>query len=254
MAVPPTYGAIIQPTPPSKNAKKEVWDKYYADMDAFYARQAQLEQMGPDAQKRMPLPGEDFQQYQQRMSDTGQINFAQNPTEAMDNYKLFQLQGETEAKARGTLGEQKTIADQRLKDLSSFLASEENRKFNQAIPEIAESSQAQGFLETSGFGSALARERAKLVGDTSARLTEQGLADRDLEIRGVGGIGQNYNDLAVGGLERTYSTGDLTRSEALSRELARLGVVNPKEPSSTDKILQNAGPILSGVGAVKAAG
>jgi hypothetical protein len=220
-------------------------------MDAFYARQAELEQKGPDAQARMPLPGETLQQYQQRMSDTGQVNFAQNPTEALDNYKLGQLQQETEAKARGTLGEQKTVADRRLKDLASFLSSEENRKFNQDIPGIAETAQAQGFLETSGFGNALADRRAQLMGDTSARLTEQGLADRNLEINALGGIGQNYNNLATSGLERTYSTEDLTRSEALSRELAILGVVNPQKVSDTDKALQYAGPILTGIGALK---
>jgi hypothetical protein len=235
---------------PKKGASPE-------EFAAYYKRLKELQDMGDGAQNPNPLPGETFDQYQQRLSDTRQINFAQNPTEAMDRFKLSQLQNDTEAKARGTIGEQKTIADQRLKDLATFLSSEENRKFNQDIPSIAEDAQAKGFLETSGFGNALADRRAQLMGDTSARLTEQGLADRNLEIAGIGGIGQNYNDLATSGLERTYSTEDLTRSEALSRELARLGVVNPKGESSADKFSRYAegtGALLGGIGSMKTKG
>lgn len=152
-----------------------------------------------------------------------------------------QLIGETTKLDNTTLERQKAIQDQRLKDLASFLSAEEGRKFNQAIPEIAETSQAQGFLETSGFGNALARERVKLAGDTSARLTEQGLADRDFEVGSIGATTAGTRDLLTGGLERKFSLDDLDRSEALSRELARLGIVNPKGESSTDRTLRQGG-------------
>ena len=159
-----------------------------------------------------------------------------------------QLVDETTNLDAATLEKQKGIQSQRLQELSSFLAAEEGRKFNQSIPEMAETAQGQGFLNTSGFGNALARERVKLAGDTSARLTEQGLSDRDFEVNALGGTNTNTKELLTGGLERKFSLEDLDRSEALSRELARLGIVNPKGESNTDKNFRRAESAV-GIGA-----
>lgn len=191
--------------------------------------------------------GESAEAYQRRIMEF------QAPMQRAEG-GVRQLIGETGELDAETLAKQKAIQQQRLQELAAFLGSEEDRKFNQSIPEIAESAQAQGFLETSGFGNALARERAKLAGDTSARLAEVGISDRDFEVGAIGGTNTQTKDFLTGGLERKFSLEDLDRSEALSRELAKLGVVNPKEPSSTDKFLNNAGPILGGIGAVKAGG
>lgn len=188
--------------------------------------------------------GESAEAYQRRIQE---FQAPMQRTEA----GVRQLIGETEEGSRGTLEEQKAIQAQRLQELSQFLAAEEGRKFNQAIPEIAETAQGQGFLETSGFGNALARERVRLAGDTSARLTEQGLADRDFEVGSLGAIGENKNQLLVGGLERKFSLEDLDRSEALSRELARLGVQAPQKQSQNffDKY---GGLVGAGIGAAGA--
>lgn len=225
-----------------------------AEFNEYYKRLRQLREGGSDQYSKTPLPNETFQQYQQRMADTGLINFAENPTEAQDAYAIYQLQNELEGKSRGIIGEQNEVAKTRLQELAGFLSGEESRKFNEAIPEIASSSQAQGYLETSGFGQALANKRSSLMADTSARLTEQGLKDRDIEIAGLGKLGREYNDVATAGVERDFSTEDLTRSEQLSRELARLGVVNPRGESDSEKFANYAGAIGSvagGVGALK---
>jgi len=216
----------------------------------YYRRIGELNQMGDAGQQRTPLPGETLQQYQQRLSDTQQTNYALNPTEAADAYKIWQLQNETEGKSRGILGEQDALQKTRLNDLAALLAQQQDTAFNRNIPGIAETAQGQGFLETSGFGNALARNYTDLQEDTSFQLARQGLSDRDLQIQGLGNIGAQSNELGVAGLERTFSTGDLTRSENLSRELGRMGIVNPRQETDSEKFANYAG----GIGAVVGAG
>lgn len=144
------------------------------------------------------------------------------------------------------------IASSRLEELKQLLAQEESRKFNQAIPSIAESAQAQGFLETSGFGNALARERANLAGQTQYELARQSLSDRDIELGGIDEASKVGRDLQVAGLERQFSENDLTRSERLARELAQYGV--PAAPKSPNKnFFDQYGPaLLTGTTAVLA--
>lgn len=160
---------------------------------------------------------------------------------------------ETEANRQGTQIDEATykksnIARTRLDELRQLLAAEEGRKFNMAIPDIAESAQAQGFLETSGFGNALARERTRLAGDTAFRLSDQALKDRDIELGGIDKAVNARTGLQTGGLERQFSENDLTRSERLARELAVYGVPAPaKGESSTDKLIRQGSGIV-GIG------
>lgn len=157
-----------------------------------------------------------------------------------------------EGKSRSILGEQTDIQKKRLAELTTLLAGQQKTQFNQDIPGIAETAQGAGMLETSGFGNALANRYKELTANTSAELARQSLTDRDLEIGELGKIGAGANNLSTAGLERQFSSSDLARSETLARELARYGVPAPaKEPSSFEKILPYAGPVLSGVGAMK---
>lgn len=158
---------------------------------------------------------------------------AGDTVETMKDRKRIRLQQEQQrALRRKALEEQKGIQATRLEDLTNLLAQEEQRKFTQAIPEIAETAQAGGFLETSGFGGALARERSRLAGETAFRLGEQSLADREFEIGAVGDIAEGTIGLGTAGLEREFSVEDLTRSENLARELARIGRPVPQQVSS----------------------
>lgn len=158
-----------------------------------------------------------------------------------DQFEIQRLAQEEEARRRKILQEQKGIQSTRLQELTALLAQEEARKFGQAIPDIAGNAQAQGFLETSGFGDALARERSKLAGDTAFRLGEQALTDRDFEVGAIGDISKGTGDLNTNALERKFSVEDLGRSENLARELAKYGVPAPaKGPSGSEQFLQYA--------------
>ena len=196
------------------------------------------------------IPGESEQQYQARLQQA-QLPYQQANAERK---QIEGLAGTEEAKSRAILDEQGQLQKTRLNDLASLLAQQQNTQFNRDIPGIANTAQGQGFLETSGFGNALSRDYTNLQQDTTNQLAKQGLTDRDLQIAGIGKIGKNNNDLMTSGLQRQFSVTDNARAEQLARELGKMGVSAPaKGPSNTDTFLNNAGPILSGVGAVKGA-
>lgn len=164
---------------------------------------------------------------------------------AMDEAEVQALAAKEEARQRKILEEQKGIQSSRLTNLAALLAEQQKHDFNQSIPGIAETAQSQGFLETSGFGNSLANKYESLTRDTSFELARQGLNDRDFEVSSLGEISKGTGDLNVAGLERRFSVNDRGRSEELSRELAKLGVVNPQGESSTDKNLRRAGDVVS---------
>lgn len=173
---------------------------------------------------------------------------------ATDYYDIMRLGSAEEARKRKILEEQKGIQSTRLSDLAKLLAQQQNDTFNGDIPEIANTAQGKGFLETSGFGNALADRYQTLTEDTSLAIAKQGLADRDFEVGSIGDISSGTGDLNTSALQRKFSVADNAKSEALARELAKYGVAAPAaQPSTMDKALQYAGPILSGVGSVKGA-
>ncbi len=192
------------------------------------------------------MPGESESDFRKRLANT---------STTLAEAEAQQFAERQAGQSRSTLEEQKGIQKSRLSDLATLLAQQEHTKFNQAIPEIAETAQGQGFLETSGFGNALARERTKLASDTAYRLGEQGLADRDFEVNAVGDINKNTQNVETAGIERRYGLEDLTRSEQLARELARLGQPAPaRGPSSFDRTmtaLQTGATVVGAVGKTK---
>lgn len=194
--------------------------------------------------------GESEKDYQARLL------IAQRPYQQAnaERNQIRELAKTQEGMSRKTLDEQKAVQKARLNDLAALLAEQNNRTFNRNIPGIANTAQSQGFLETSGFGNALARNYTDLAQDTTDKLMLQGLTDRDLEISTLGNIGNNTNALGNSALQRQFSVTDNARAEELARELGRLGVPAPaKGPSTTDKLITSSGPILSGVGAIKGA-
>ncbi len=194
--------------------------------------------------------GESDADYQARLQE------AQRPYQQanIEKNQINDLAGTEEAKSRGILSEQDTLQKQRLNDLASLLATQNNQQFNRDIPGIANTAQGQGFLETSGFGNALSRDYTNLQQDTNNKLATQALADRDLQIQGIGKIGDQTNGLSTSALQRQFSVTDQAKANDLAMQLGRLGVPAPaQQPSTTDKILGATGPVLSGIGAVKGA-
>ncbi len=189
-----------------------------------------------------PLPGESWSQFLERTQMYNKVD-RQGLQEVEDAFNVARLQQTEEAKSRSILDEQGQLQKSRLGELTSLLAKQQTDQFRMEIPQIAETAQAQGFLETSGFGGALANRYKELTAGTSAELAKQSLEDRDLQIKGLGDVGKNSNDLATAGLERTFSTQDLTRSEALARELAKYGVAAPSKVDSFDQNLSRLGQI-----------
>lgn len=197
------------------------------------------------------IPGESNAQYQARLMA------AQQPyQEARLDRNLISKLGDDEAlRSRTTLTEQDALRKTRLNDLATLLAGQTDTQFNRNIPGIANTAQNAGMLETSGFGTALSRDYTGLKTDMAQQIAKQGLADRDAYITGVGDITTNRNSLDTSGLERQFSVTDTAKANELALKLGQMGVPAPaKGPSNTDKMLGYAGPILSGVGAVKGAG
>ncbi len=196
------------------------------------------------------IPGETDAQYQAR------LQIAQQPYQQAnaENKQVQALAGTEAQTSRSALDEQTALQKTRLNDLASLLANQNKTQFNLDAPSIANTSQNQGFLETSGFGQALGQDYTKLQAATDAQLGQQALADRDLQIKGLGDIAGNTNALSTAGLQRQFSTTDTAKANDLALKLGQMGVPSaPKAPSSFDTALQYAGPILSGVGAVKGA-
>ncbi len=191
---------------------------------------------------QQPRPGETWGQFLERTQLHTKVD-RQGLAEAEDAFKVAQLSQANEAKSRSILDEQSGLQKTRLNELVSLLAKQQGDQFKMDIPQIAETAQGQGFLETSGFGNALANRYKELTAGTSAEIAKQALSDRDLQIKGIGDIGRGATDLATAGVERQFSTEDLTRSEELARELAKYGVAAPTKVSSFDQNLGRLGQI-----------
>lgn len=146
---------------------------------------------------------------------------------------------------------QKTERATGLQDLASFLAKEEDRKFNQLTPELADQASASGLYRGTGYSEALAKERSKLAGDTSALLAAQGLSDRQEDISALASVLGRQQDYATAGLQRKFGLDDSARGYQQSVALADL--VKPKEPktNSLDQFLKYASTGATIYGAFK---
>ncbi len=189
------------------------------------------------------LPGETDQQYQQRLYSAG-----------LDLNTINKLITTETNTSQTALDKRTSLQKQRLNDLADLLSKQNKDTFNADIPGIANTSQKAGMLETSGFGQALGQDYTNLQMTTDQAIAKQALADRDLEINGVGSIASNTNNLTTAGAERGFSVNDTDKANQLALQLGQMGIPAPaQQPSTTDKIINSTGPILSGVGAVKAA-
>lgn len=196
------------------------------------------------------IPGESDAQYQRRLME------AQAPYQEanLQRKQITDLGAEEAAASRTSLTEQDALRKSRLNDLATLLATQTDHQFNRDIPTIANTAQGQGFLETSGFGNALSRDYTTLKTGMADEIAKQGLSDRDAYINGLGDVTTNQNAMRTGGLQRAFSVTDNAKANELALKLGAMGVPAPAQgPSTTDKLIGAAGPILSGVGAVKAA-
>ncbi len=228
-----------------------------ANTNDFFAPYYSGPQAGP-ANPNLPgfsgiprIPGESDAAYQARLT------IAQQPYQqaAAENKQIQDLAGTEAENSQKTLDTQTAMQKSRLNDLATLLAGQNNAQFNRDIPGIANTAQGQGFLETSGFGNALARDYTGLQAQTSEQLAQQALADRQLGINGIGDINTNKNNMLTSGLQRQFSVTDQSKANDLAQLIAaqtKPGM--PMQPSTTDKLISSAGPIMSGIGALKTAG
>jgi hypothetical protein len=120
---------------------------------------------------------------------------------------------------RQALAAQDALRTSKLTDLSKFLGSEEDRKFNLDAPGIYEDLNTRGLLRSSELGNALAREKSKLAGDSMATLTQQGISDRDASIQGISDILGKTQQFQSSGLERRFTLDDFQREADQARAL-----------------------------------
>jgi hypothetical protein len=111
------------------------------------------------------------------------------------------------------------IRSGRLTDLAGLLSKQEDQKFSQDSPGIYEDLNSRGLLRSSGLGDALAREKAKLAGDSANTLMQQGLTDRDAQIQGIQDILARTQSFQTSGLERKFTLEDFQKEADLSKSL-----------------------------------
>jgi len=114
--------------------------------------------------------------------------------------------------------------EQRLSDLASLLASEEQRAYEQFVPGEQERLNTLGLLRSSALGESLSREKTRLQAEREAALAGQALEDREAAIQATQGILQPRLATQQAAIERMYSLEDLEREQNLARELAAAGV------------------------------
>ena len=121
--------------------------------------------------------------------------------------------------SRKVFEQQRSLRGERLEELRSLLASEEERQFGLSQPGIEESLQSRGLLRSSALGTELSRERGRLSGISQAGLAAQSLADREAELQGISDILGGRQQLQTSGLERRFSIEDFEREAQLARGL-----------------------------------
>lgn len=128
--------------------------------------------------------------------------------------------GEGEKQSGDILAEmaiQTELRKKRRDELAALLASADDRAFREAIPEIAEDSNAGGVYTGTGYSQALASERARSAANTREKLSLTALGDVDAEL----GLRNLATDRRLGSREaalgRGFSLEDFVRSANVAR-------------------------------------
>ena len=129
----------------------------------------------------------------------------------------------------------KDTRSQRLKDLATFLAEQETKKFEDEIPSIAEQANLKGVFRSTGFGEMLTDTRTDLAERSQDILTAQGLSDRDADISALESAGLTQRDFQSQGLSRRFSLDDYTKQTNDALRLAREAQPQPKGKSGSEK-------------------
>ena len=111
---------------------------------------------------------------------------------------------------------------ERRKELANLLTKQADESFQLSQPEIAEAANSAGILASSGYGEALAKEKARLATDRENKLAEAALTDVDQDISGIQGVenlGRGYRD---SGMSREFSLEDFAREGEVSKEVAAM--------------------------------
>jgi len=109
-----------------------------------------------------------------------------------------------------------------LSDLADLLTEFRGRQFKSDIPILAESAQARGQLDSSGFGNELARRQAQLASQSEQILGMQGLSDRDAEILGQLKATEGMLGFQTAGLQRQFGLDDQQANFIRQLQIANL--------------------------------
>lgn len=128
--------------------------------------------------------------------------------------------GEEQAKSAGaTNAEALALRKTRRGELASLLSQQANNEFQLSQPEIAEASNAGGVLYSSGYGTALAKEKGRIGQERDLKLAQQALSDTDADIEGMQQVGAIGRGSKEAGLSRRFSLEDMSRQGSMSREI-----------------------------------
>jgi hypothetical protein len=167
-----------------------------------------------------------------------------------DRFKLEQEGVRQKMQGQQDQADAATIRSQRLKDLSTLMAQNDMRRFQQAVPGVAEDANAKGILRGTGFGEALASKANQLQADTDQALAQQGLTDRDAEANGVLSLGDSLRGFQTAGLQRQFSLSDFSKNKDFALQQAEAMQPKQQGKSNGEKWAQglNAGASVVGAG------
>lgn len=158
-----------------------------------------------------------------------------------DRYNLEREGIRQRVQQEETAAQQKTGRQKLLDDLSGILTERTKTQFDEAVPQIAEQANVGGIFRSTGFGKALADERARLERDAQSRLSEKALEYGEGDVNAMGDILSNQQGFQTGGLSREFSLDDFSKHAAFARELAEASKPEPKGKSSGEKWVQGIG-------------
>jgi hypothetical protein len=157
-----------------------------------------------------------------------------------ERFKIEQEGVRQAIQAKTAAGEQATRRQQGLVDLTKLLTDRDDRLFKEAIPQISEDANAKGLLTSSGYGEALAREKARLASGTSEAIAMQGLSDRDLDVNSIASILSKQQGFQSDGLSREFSTTDSNKAFNEALRLAKENQPGTGSKSGGEKVAEGA--------------
>lgn len=168
-----------------------------------------------------------------------------------DERRINEFGQKSTASLAATNADALNLRKQRRGELATLLAQQADNEFKLSQPEIAEESNSGGILYSSGYGTALAKEKGRIATARDLQLAQQALSDTDADIAGrreVDAVGRGYGEQ---GMSRNFSLQDFAREGRVAKEIGGITTAPSVKGSGKGGAMSGA---MAGASAGAAAG